>query len=251
MNDLEQEQLFFEIHSNNPRESPGSFESTQKAFSMLDELSSSPNILDVGCGPGMQTLDLARLTEGTITAIDTHQPYIDRLSNQVQKLDLQNRILTRNLDMSNLPFSEGEFDLIWSEGAIYNIGFEAGLNYWKSFLKPKGYVAVTEISWLRSPVSDEAAQFWNTNYPQMQDIATNLNSIARAGYREIGHFVLPESDWLDNYYSAIEPKLSMLREQYGNDADAMAIIESEQQEIDLYRRHSDEYGYVFYIAQKS
>ncbi|MDC0833280.1 hypothetical protein CKA32_000941 [Geitlerinema sp. FC II] len=250
MNDLETLELFFEIHTDNSREGPGSFESTQKAFLMLSELSPSPNILDIGCGPGAQTLNLAKLTDGTITAIDTHQPYLDRLSKTIQISNLQDRIFPRYADMSNLPFSEGEFDLIWSEGAIYNMGFEAGLKYWKSFLKPNGYVAVTEISWLRSPVSDEATRFWNENYPQMQDIATNLNSIRQVGYREIGRFVLPESDWLDNYYNAIEPKLTTLRERYGNDPDAIAIIESEQQEIDLYRRHCNEYGYVFYIAQK-
>ena len=46
--------------------------------------------------------------------------------------------------MDNLPFQNEELDLIWSEGAIYNIGFERGMNEWNKYLKKGGFIAVSE-----------------------------------------------------------------------------------------------------------
>jgi ubiquinone/menaquinone biosynthesis C-methylase UbiE len=140
---------FFEIHSGLPREGPGCFAATQRAFDMLT-LPPRPKILDVGCGPGQQTMDLASMCEGEIVALDNHAPYLAEVRARAARLGFSRRVTACLGDMAKLPFPSGSFDCIWSEGAIYIIGFARGLELWRPFLKPGGFIAVSEITWLRA-----------------------------------------------------------------------------------------------------
>ena len=248
MNDF-QLQIFFEIHCGNLREGPGSFESTNRAFACLNKVPPKPKILDVGCGPGQQTIDLTKITDGTIISVDNHQPFVDSLTNKVESEDLENRVTVLNKDMLNLDFELNSFDLIWSEGAIYNIGFEKGLRLWKPILKQNGYIAVTEISWLKQNLPSELSEFWKNECPQMQLVNENIKIINNCGYNLVDHFTLPERDWW-NYYNPINIKLEHIIEKYKNNPDALEVINLEYQEIELYRNYCDYYGYEFYILQK-
>jgi SAM-dependent methyltransferase len=241
--------IFFDIHKDLPREGPGDCESTRKALSWLKDLPQKPLILDIGCGPGMQTLDLARYTNGKVMAVDTHQPFLDQLQKRAEAAALAGRITPVRESMFALPFPEKSFDLLWSEGAIYIIGFEQGLRAWRPLLKPGGYVAVTEISWLKPDPPEEVHSFWMADYPGMSDIPGNLERLSNAGYQEIGHFVLPSSSWWTDYYIPIEARLPRLREKYQGDVEANAVLDATQKEIDIYRKYSDWYGYVFYVMQ--
>ena len=243
------EEIFFEIHRDNPREGPGSFEFTRKAYSVLTGLPDQSVILDIGCGPGQQTLDLAALSTGTIYAIDNYEPFLEALQNRVNQQGLADRVFPRAGDMNALPFGQAYFDVIWAEGSIYLMGFENGLTAWRPFLKPAGYIAVSEISWLKDQPPADLVNFWNEAYPALQNQNGNISIIQRAGYKLIDHFVLPPEAWLDNYYNHIENKLALLKTKYQNDAEALEVIAIEELEIDLFRKYSDFYGYVFYIMQ--
>ena len=243
--------VFFEIHSDLPREAPGSDACTARALAMIPDLPDAPATLDIGCGPGAQTLVLARQTGGHVTAIDTHQPYLHELARRAERAGLSHRINPPNASMSALDFAAGQFDLIWSEGAIYIMGFQEGLEAWRRFLKPGGALAVTEVSWLADDPPDEPWRFWQAGYPAMKTVDENIALVEAAGYRSIGHFALPESAWWDDYYTPIEHRLATLRRQYRDDAEALAVLDEEAQEIDLYRRFSAFYGYVFYIMVRA
>ncbi len=243
------ERIFFEIHRDNPREGPGSFEATLMAYSALSGLPDKPIILDIGCGPGQQTLDLASLSAGTIHAIDNYEPFLKALQTKVDQEGLSDRVFPRAGDMNALPFEQAYFDIIWAEGSIYLMGFENGLNAWQPFLKPAGYIAVSEISWLKDQPPPDLVSFWDEAYPALQDQEGNISIIQRVGYKLIDHFVLPPEAWLDNYYVHIENKLAFLKTKYQNDAEALEVIAIEELEIDLFRKYSDYYGYVFYIMQ--
>jgi ubiquinone/menaquinone biosynthesis C-methylase UbiE len=181
-------------------------------------------------------------------AVDFHKPYVDALQRKSEALGLTQQITALSGDMTNLQFQPQTFDVIWSEGAIYNIGFKAGLKMWKPLLKKAGYVAVTEVAWLCSDVPDKLEAFWNSEYPQIQDIADNIADLRAAGYQPVEHFILPESAWWD-YYRAIEKRVMRMKEKYKDNSGALEVLEIEMQEIDLYRRYSDYYGYVFFIGQ--
>jgi SAM-dependent methyltransferase len=241
--------LFFEIHQDLPREGPGDKFSTAKAFSLLKGLPPNPLILDIGCGPGMQTLDLTEETNAKIFAVDTHQPFLARLKNQTLTGCLENRIAVINASMFDLPFIANQFDCIWSEGAIYIIGFEKGLRTWREFLKPGGCLAITEISWLKPDPPQELLSYWMSAYPAMRSIPENLKIIQASGYHDLGHFTLPSSSWWTDYYTPIEKRLGLLREKYRDAAEANLWLEAERQEIDMHRKYSDWYGYVFYVLK--
>jgi len=242
-------EIFFEIHSGLPREGPGCFGATRRAFQMLD-LPEYPAILDAGCGPGQQTLDLASLSNGRITALDNHRPYLERVEARARERGVADRITTCLGDMADLPFPPAFFDVIWSEGAIYIIGFQEGLALWRDFLKPGGYAAVTEITWLKPDPPPELAEFWAEAYPPMGDVAANAARVSRAGYDLLGHFTLPPSAWWDDYYGHIEAKLPSLRDKFRDQPDKLDFIAMEEAEMDLHRRYADFYGYVFYVMRR-
>ena len=244
-------EIFFEIHRDLPREAPGSDACTARALSMIPTLPDDPCILDIGCGPGAQTLVLAKKTGGRVIAIDTHQPFLDDLTRRAQRAHLSSRIHPQHGDMTALDFDEAAFDVIWSEGAIYIMGFREGLTAWRRFLKPGGTLAVTEAAWLVEDPPDEARRFWQAAYPAMKHAGNNVTILQEAGYTPLGHFPLPESACWDNYYTPLERRLAALRQRYHDNAEALAILNEEQVEIDLYRTYSYSYGYVFYVAQKA
>lgn len=242
-------EFFFEIHQDLPREGPGDNASTRKALEMMPGVPDQPAILDVGCGPGVQTLELARVTGGTVHAVDTHQPFLDRLQAQAAAEGLAERIIPSNQSMDALDFPDASFDVLWSEGAIYIMGFKEGLAAWKRLLKPGGCLAVSEASWLQASPPEEIFQFWSAAYPGMGSVEENLKTIETLGYRVLGHFTLPESCWLEEYYGPLLARVAMLREKYAGDAEKQALLDEEILEINLYRNYSQWYGYEFYVMQ--
>ncbi|EEG79103.1 class I SAM-dependent methyltransferase [Dethiobacter alkaliphilus] len=236
----------YELYNDLPRQGPGDNASTKRALSLIPVLPEKPLILDIGCGSGMQTIELARATNGTVTGVDNYQPFLD-----VLLANAKHNVKTVNASMDQLPFDKGTFDLIWSEGAIYLMGFENGLNYWRDFLSPGGYMAVTEITWLNDNPHHEPKSFWQAAYPEMKTVAENLKTIKSSEYRNIGNFVLPESSWWEDYYFPLLSRIEWFRKKYSGNNAVLAIADEVAAEIDLYRRYSDNYGYVFYVMQKS
>lgn len=239
--------IFLELHQGLPRESPGGPAYTRQAFELLPPLP-QPHILDIGCGPGEQTLTLARLSDGSITAVDTHQPYLNRLAAQAQA-EFPGRITCLNADMAALPFDPHRFDLIWSEGAIYIMGLEAGLGQWRDLLRPGGYLAISELVWLRPNPPAAIASFWQSAYPAMSMVDRVAALIPTCGYSLVGQFVLPPPAWW-NYYRPLEDRLKRLHAKYHDQPQALTVLAQEQQEIELYRAYGDWYGYSFFVMQQ-
>lgn len=213
-------------------------------------LPEKPLILDAGCGPGEQTIDLAGLSDGIIYAVDIHDSMLNTLKARVIENNLLSRIRIFNMSMDALTFDKKSFDVIWGEGSIYNVGFENGLKAFKPYLKPQGYIAVTELSWLKPEPPAEIASFWSANYPAMNTVQKNIEIINRCGYTLVDNFTLPETAWLDNYYAPLIEKLPPLFNKYNDDKEALEVLTLELNEIELYKKYSAYYGYEFYIMQK-
>jgi SAM-dependent methyltransferase len=243
-------ELFFRIHSGLPREGPGSRDATVSAFRLL-ELPRTPLILDVGSGPGRQTTDLADVSPGTFVAMDTHREYLDALQARSAQQGVSARIHPIQASMLAIPFADGVFDAIWAEGAIYIIGFEKGLREWRRLLREDGYIAASHLSWLSMNVPNEARMFWEKHYPAIATIETNVAIAVAAGFDVVDCWTLPESAWWDDYYRPLERRLAELRAEHQGDDAALSVIHGARQQIDLYRRYSGAYGYVFYVLRKT
>lgn len=241
--------IFFEIFNNLPRGGPGDNESTRKAFSLLNSLSERVNLLDVGCGPGMQTIELAKLITGEITALDNHQPFLDKLNTQAKKEGLQNKIQTFNGSMFSMDFKKEQFDVIWSEGAVYIYGFEKALKDWRKFLKKEGYFTVSEIAWINPHPPEEIKEFFDQEYPPMKSNEENIEIIKENNYNLINSFILPDSSWWNYYYNPYEKQVSALKKKYHGNEEKISLLDSALIEIELFRKYSKYYGYVFYIMQ--
>ncbi|MCD8103371.1 MAG: class I SAM-dependent methyltransferase [Alistipes sp.] len=232
------------------RQGPGSPEATRLAAGFIGPLGPDAEIADLGCGTGGQTLTLARSFEGTITGIDLFPGFIDIFNRNMVREGLSDRVRGIVGSMDDLPFGEGTLDLIWSEGAIYNIGFGNGLRLWNRYLRPGGYVAVTEAAWLTPERPGEIQRFWDENYPRIDTIGNQLREMEEAGYQVVAHFILPEECWRENYFhphrAAHE---SFLKEYPGNQA-AEDFIGMQKHEQELYEKYHEYYGYVFYIGRK-
>ena len=246
---MEALEVFFEIHTDLERESPGLDRCTRQAFEMLPAMN-GPVILDIGCGPGAATMELARLSNGDVTGLDFHQPFLDRLNAKIEAAGLSSRVRTVHGSMSEMAFPEGSFDVLWAEGSIYVIGFGKGLREWARFLKPEGYLVASEVVWLRPDPPPEVRKFWEANYPGIRTIPENLEQVAACGYRLIGLFSLPEDAWWVGDYDPVEKRLEGLQKKYSDNPEALVVLEEEHKEIDMYRRYSQWYGSVFFVMQK-
>jgi SAM-dependent methyltransferase len=244
-------EVLLDVHSGLPRQGPGDDESTLRALGMCTELPAQPAVLDIGCGPGMQTMALAGATDGTVTAIDLIEQFLDQLRERAIAAGVRHRVQVMGADMADLPFGKHTFDLIWCEGAAYIMGISEAFTNWMEFLRPHGYLVVSEICWLmpEADVPADVVDFWRRDYAGITDIAGNIERIEACGYDVIGHFTLPDESWWTHYYDPLAAKLRAARETYGSDPRALEFIDGSEEEQRIRREHGDTYGYEFFVCR--
>ena len=260
MNEQEQMQFFHEMfHFSLARLGPGTEASTLRALRTVLAASPPPGptsghvwprLLDLGCGTGAQTLVLAGHLDGEILAIDNHQPFLDAARRRVETKGLAGKVTFRLQDMRTAEFGEDAFDVIWSEGAIFCMGFLEGLQKCRHWLAPGGFFALTELCWLKANPPAECRGFFESVYPVMTDIEGNLSAMKASGYTVLDHFVMAESGWTDEFYNPLEERLNVLRSRFAEDSERLGMIQSIQKEIDMYRKYSEYYGYVFCVMRR-
>lgn len=248
MGDIE---LIIDFYKNARRQGPGSRDETLRAFDLTGlSRKTHLNIADIGCGTGTQTFDLAGYTNADITAVDLFPQFLDKLNQQADSLGYRDRISTLQSSMDDLPFEEESFDLIWSEGAIYNMGFEAGIKSWKPFLKPGGYLCVSEITWITNSRPDGLEKFWQSEYPEIGRASEKISILEENGYSLSGYFYLDQESWINNYYDPIKERFESFLKTHDHSEMAKKIVTEYQNEIDQYLDNKQYYSYGFFVACK-
>lgn len=242
--------LLIESHLGLDRQGPGSADMTLKALSFVEHLDSNSKVADIGCGTGGQTMALAQNIDCQITGVDMVADFVDIFNHNAKKLNLDDRVHGIVADALDLPFEQEALDLIWSEGMIDSLGFAKTLAYWNRFLKKDGYVAVTSPSWLSKEHPDEIAKFWIDAGSGLYSIADNVKSMQEAGYSFVVAFTLPAECWIQNYFIPRSAAEQELPKKYPNNPLVDTYIKDMQYEVDLYEKHKQHYGYVFYIGKK-
>jgi len=241
--------LFFELYEALPRQGPGNRACAERALSLC-RLPASPRVLDLGCGVGAQTLYLAELTDGPILAIDSHPPSVERLRATLVSRGLTHRVEALVGDMTESPVEKGSIDLIWSEGALYNLGLERALNLCYELLRPGAYLVFTDAVWLVPDPPAEVRRTFDLDYPTMGTIADDLALVEKCGFELLGHFTLPDEAWWTDFYTPMEQRIEVMRAQYADDDEALAILDQLAEEPALHRVHGGDYGYELFVARR-
>ena len=201
---------------------------TIEAFRKLPKLD-KPRILDIGCGSGVPTMELAKLSDGEIIGIDINQDSLDRLNKKIEEEGLSNRVKAIKCSLLDIKFPDNSFDIIWAEGSITTLGVEISLKSWNRLLKPDGFLVI----------HDEIKHFFEQR-----------NKVDKCGYKFIEHFSLPEKTWWDDYYKPLEIRLNELFKKYENDQAALKVLNIHQNEVDIVKASPESFQSVFCIMQK-
>ncbi len=242
-------EIFFEVYESLPRQGPGNRASAAKALGLCRKLRECPAILDLGCGTGGQTLQLAELTSGSIVAIDSHALSIERLQAAVMERGLSQRVSAIAGDMACPEQPPESFDLIWSEGALYSIGLRNALHVCHGLLRPGGYLVFTDAIWRKENAPPEVKAGFDKDYPTMGWLDDDVAAIRDCGFELIGHFTLPDEAWWEDFYTPMEARIAELRGKYADDVEASAILDQLAEEPEMHRRYSDFYAYEFFVAR--
>ncbi|MDN7025128.1 class I SAM-dependent methyltransferase [Methanoculleus sp. FWC-SCC1] len=235
-----------------PRQGAGDDDHTQKAFSMITEPpTGGGEILDVGCGKGVQTMALARLCPSCrIVATDIHQRYLDAVDEKIAAGGFSGRIKTVRASMDDLPFDEESFDILWAEGCASIIGIENAVRYWKKLLKQGGYMVISDIFWFTETPSDEAREFFAEFHPAMMIEEKGSEIIRNAGLEMVGSFRLPSRVWEESFYGNLREKFGELEEEYADDEGALMVIEGLKRQTRIFEKYPDEFGNTYYVMRK-
>ena len=243
-------EIFFELYEGLPRQGPGNRACTARALALCRDLPDSPEVLDLGCGTGAQTLHLAELTQGSIVAIDSHAPSIERLRATIAECGLDERVRAVVGDMAEPGMSPESFDLIWSEGALYNIGIENAVQVCQGLLRPGGYLAFTDAVWRAPNPPPEVVASFEQDYPSMGGADEVVAIIDKAGLSLVGRFTLSDEAWWDDFYAPMEERIAKLRGKYADDDEARGVLDELAQEPEMHRRYSTYYAYEFFVARR-
>jgi serine/threonine-protein kinase HipA len=229
-----------------PRKGPGTTASTLQALEACRPLPQEPAVLDLGCGSGASSLVLAQALGVQVTAIDACAPFLEELKQRAREQGLNELVRPVCKDIGHLDFPPGSFDLVWSEGAIYNLGWEAGLKTWKPLVRSGGFLALTEAVWFTDSPPEAARNAWSEWYPAIGIVEQGSALASSLGFEVVETFRLPREAWLE-YFAPVEQRCR----EWASGADpalARTIAELEA-EIELYRAFGDSYGYAFYILR--
>lgn len=241
--------ILHELHRKLSRGSLGRLALTRKAYQMLPDLD-RPRILDLGCGQGGPTIELARLSGGHVTGLDIDAWALEVLARRAEEEGLADRIEAVHGSMLDMEFPDEHFDVIWAEGSMNVVGFERALAEWRRFLRPGGFLVVHDMTWLQPDPPAELVNCPELAYPGIRTVAEYTDQVPNHGYDLVGHFAVPHDFWLVDYFEPMVARLHELREKYANDEAAQKTLDREQRAADLYRTYSAWYGSAFLAMQR-
>ena len=206
-------------------------------------------VVDAGCGSGRQTLTLAKALRTLIHAVDVYEPFLKELTRRAQEAGLEHLVKPYCMDIQDIAKTFQDIDLLWAEGAAYNIGFAHALTSWASSIKPEGFLVVSELSWIREQIPDRVKAFFKSGYPDMQSVHRNIELAKDAGYKVLNLHTLPQESWVEGYYDILRPRAKALLDHAN--ASVRDFAAETLTEIEIFELSQDSYGYVFFVLQRA
>ena len=206
----------------------GLLQYSRRAFELLPEID-KPEILDLGCGTGVVALELAKLTNGRITAVDNDVDALEWFEYKIKKENLEERITTIRGSVFNVSIPHNGFDFIVAEGLLNIIGFETGVKSFSAWLKKGGYFII---------------------HDELKRRENKLRVINKYRYRLINSFVLDEMVWWKHYCSILEDILKSEKAAMNNDDNFEKTYAVEISELALFRKRPAQFRSIYYVLEK-
>ncbi|WP_406734874.1 MerR family transcriptional regulator [Vibrio scophthalmi] len=233
---------FYRIFDPLERRGPGSESDTLAALRKVPMKPSQ--ILEVGCGQGIATRLLAQQCDAQITAIDNDEEAIKAL--QASNQEHAEQIRFECASMTDLPYAERSFDLIWSEGSAYIMGVENAFKQWRPLLNQGGVLVLSDLVWSTDDANETAKAFWGSEYPDMTTVETRIKQAKAAGYQVVDTFPISDAAW-EAYYQPLSQQVAALKDELTN---SQAIKDIER-ELSAYRQRDDQFDYQMFILMKA
>jgi SAM-dependent methyltransferase len=235
------------LHSGLQRQGPGDPDFSDFIIEQLPELPPHPRIADIGCGAGAGALMLARRYQSKVKAVDFSKEFLDQMMQRARLEGLQDLIEPIECDMRKLDWEPGTIDLLWSEGAAYNISFEGALKTWRPLMAANGVAVISEMNYFSKDVPETVVQYMKNAYPGIKTESRNSDLINSSGFKLLALHRLPSKAWWDNYYDPLRENIMALKD---NSDDVMqAVINETEEEMEFFKAHQQDYGYTFYIMR--
>jgi ubiquinone/menaquinone biosynthesis C-methylase UbiE len=200
---------------------------TREAFNMLPEMS-KPRILDIGCGTGIPTLELAELSDGEIIGIDIDGVALKKLKSKIEQKGFSKRIKVFKCPFNKNGFPDETFSLLWDEGVLHILDTKKSAKECFRLLKTGGYLVLGEtVEWLKR----------------------ENDCFIDAGFTLKSRLFLPQESWLTEYYLPLEKKIKSLMDQYSGYR-ALTTLKRYEREIETVKKNPREFDCAFYIFQK-
>jgi ubiquinone/menaquinone biosynthesis C-methylase UbiE len=227
------------------RQGPGDTDESRNILCNLSSLPPKPRIADLGCGNGAGALLLAKHYQCTVMAVDSSSVFIEELTVRAKQAGLESLIIPIHGDMAKLDWPVASVDLLWSEGAAYKLGFEKALRLWRPLLANNGIAVVSELSWFADKVPEPAIAYWQKVYPMMGTEAENISRARRAGFSVLSTHRLPSSAWWMNYYNLLRDRIKQIEITPAT----QSVIREIEEEMAVFEKFSNFYGYTFYVLR--
>lgn len=248
---MQETELLVDLLIDTGRQGPGGEEYTRRALDFSNLRGKHMlKVADLGCGNGASSLVLAEELDGTVMAVDQQEPFLKCLQQRAAKQGLAQKIKLYNSNMAKLPFARSSFDLFWAEASIHHLGLSKALELWRPFLKNNGYLIFSDLCWLGERRPEKLQRYWDRFYPSMMSASHNMETLEQNGFSMCGYFVLPEQCWLDNYYQPLQQRFEDFLQRHEHCESARQMVRQELDEMAIYRRYHEYYGYAFYVARK-
>ncbi|MEE4602231.1 MAG: class I SAM-dependent methyltransferase [Desulfobacteraceae bacterium] len=236
-----------ELHRGLERQGPGDTDFSDYIISQLPELPTNPRIADIGCGTGAGTLFLADKFRSKVRAVDISRDFLDELDNRAKQRGLEHLVETIECDMKSLDWKPESIDLLWSEGAAYNLTFKGALKAWRPLMAPNGIAVISEIGYFTSEVPESLKVYWQNAYPAIGTESENSIHANSSGFKILGIHRLPSKAWWENYYGPLRDNMNFFK--HSEDSIMQAVIKETEEEMKLFEEHEEQYGYSFYMMK--
>ena len=240
-------QALIKLHLGLERQGPGDTTYSNHILSLIKELPANPRIADIGCGTGAGTLFLADRFKSKVRAVDFSREFLDELINRAKQRGLEHLVETIECDMGSLDWKPETIDLLWSEGAAYNLTFEGALKAWRPLMAANGIAVISEMSYFTSEVPESVRVYWQNAYPTIGTESENSNHATSSGFEILGIHRLPSKAWWDNYYGPLRENMDSFK--HSEDSVMQSVIKEIEEEMKLFEEHEKHYGYSFYIMK--